>query len=208
MNTLTHDFLLRFAINLIFSFILSFFCYYRTSRNRQIASSLVLFGIGIFIITNLLHRADISMGFAFGLFAIFTMLRYRTEPISIKEMTYLFIIISIALLTAVGQATIAEIALVNSLLCLAAFLLDSKIIQGSAKKQSIKYEKIENIRPDRRSFLFADLQARTGLEIKEVKIEQIDFLRDTALLTIEYLPRSQKINKNSTSLSEEKEVLS
>lgn len=88
--TLGTDFILRLLINTLASVLLIRFCYYKFSQHRANASSFILFGMGVFLVTFLLHTADVSMGFAFGLFAVFSMLRYRTESISIKEMTYYF----------------------------------------------------------------------------------------------------------------------
>ena len=103
MTELDLVFASRFLVNLLSLVLLCYACYYRVSKNSTVASSFILFGVGIFIITYLLHGIDMSMEFSFGLFAVFTMLRYRTESISIKEMTYLFLVTAIALLTSVGQ---------------------------------------------------------------------------------------------------------
>ncbi len=96
------EFFIRLCINVVSLFILVRFLYYRKSPNRDFLFTFYLFGFVVFIITRVLHNVEISMGFAFGLFAVFTMLRYRTESISIKEMTFLFIVIGIALLNAVA----------------------------------------------------------------------------------------------------------
>jgi len=105
--SLGSDFIIRLLINVV-SIVLLVRCYYAFSRNRANASSFMLFGIGVFLVTSLLHTADVSMGFAFGLFAVFSMLRYRTESISIKEMTYLFLVIAIALLSSVGTTSVLK----------------------------------------------------------------------------------------------------
>ena len=102
-------FFIRFAVNMVAIFVLVRFCYFKFSQHRSYASSFILFGMGVFLVTGQLSSVDISMGFAFGLFAIFSMLRYRTESIDIKEMTYLFLVISIALLSGVGAMTHIEL---------------------------------------------------------------------------------------------------
>lgn len=207
MLTLNPEFFNRFFINLLFILILSYVCYFRANKNHKIAASYLLFGVGIFVITNLLHGADISMGFAFGLFAVFTMLRYRTEPITIKEMTYLFMVIAISLLSAVSSASYSELAFINALLCLVAFVADTRLLQGRCLEQIVKYEKIELIKPQLRQKLILDLRERTGLNIQDVIIEEIDFLRDTASLKVRYLPDSMEKVANYAVLSSEEEVV-
>ena len=93
------DFIIRLLLNMLAVFILVRFVYFRAHLNRAYAAAFILFGLGVFLITSQLSSVDISMGFAFGLFAIFSMLRYRTESITIKEMTYLFLVIAMSLLS-------------------------------------------------------------------------------------------------------------
>ncbi len=180
------DFLKRLIINTVFVIILVRGCYYHYSKNRPFAASFILFGTGVFVVTGLLHSADISMGFAFGLFAVFSMLRYRTESITIKEMTYLFLVISIALLTAVGPISLLGISIVNVLICVFAYILETGYLLPLTEEQTIRYEKIENIKPESRTDLINDLSQRTGLEISRLNIESVDFLNDTAQIRIFY----------------------
>lgn len=180
------DFLPRFIVNTIFILVLVRGCYFQYSRNRPFAASFILFGTSVFMVTGLLHSAEISMGFAFGLFAVFSMLRYRTESISIKEMTYLFLVISIALLTAVGPIGLFGIVVINAIICAFAYALERDFLLPLAEEQVIRYEKIENIKPENKADLIDDLKQRTGLEIKYVIIESVDFLNDTARIRIFY----------------------
>ena len=184
--TMELDILPRFIINTIFIIVLVRGCYFQHSKNRPFAASFILFGTGVFLVTGLLHSADISMGFAFGLFAVFSMLRYRTESISIKEMTYLFLVISIALLTAVGPIGLLGISMINTVICVFAYILETGLLLPVTDEQIIRYEKIENIRPENRVELVNDLKQRTGLEIKHLSIESVDFLNDTAQIRIFY----------------------
>jgi len=156
MNELNLDFALRFLVNLIFIVILIYGCYFRRSKNHQLAASFVLFGVGIFVITFTLKGAEMSMGFAFGLFAVFTMLRYRTEPISIKEMTYLFLVIAISLLTSVSPLPAEQLSVLNLALCITAFFVDSNWLQSKYATQKIQYEKIKLIKPEMRRQLLDD----------------------------------------------------
>jgi signal transduction histidine kinase len=187
INTLDMGFFIRFLINTISLFVLVKYCYYRRTPNREFLFSFFLFGTGVFIVSFLLRGVEVSMGFAFGLFAIFSMLRYRTEAISIKSMTYLFLVITVSLLSAVGKTTPIELMLINALLCLCASLAESKMLTPQLAEYLIRYEKIENIRPQNRQRLLDDLHQRTGFEIRNVVIDKIDFLRDTATLRIFYV---------------------
>jgi len=195
MTELDMLFVSRFFVNLLSLVLLCYVCYYRISKNPTVAGSFTLFGVGVFIITYLLHGVDMSMEFAFGLFAVFTMLRYRTESISIKEMTYLFLVTAISLLTSVGQMTLVDLMILNSVICLLAFVIDSNIFGNRYQTQSVCYERIENITPENRHELIEDLKARTGLFIVSVTIEHIDFLRDTAQLTVSYMPNNNAMEQ-------------
>ncbi len=188
MTELGVDFSFRFIINLFFITFLIYGSYFRRAKNNQIATSFILFGVGIFIITYILMGADMSMGFAFGLFAVFTMLRYRTEPISIKEMTYLFLVIAIALLSSVARVSMLELILLNSIVCVTAIFIDSKILQSKYASKIIIYEKIELIKPENYDELLMDIIDRTGLDVKKIEVLDIDFLKDVAKLNITYLP--------------------
>lgn len=188
-------FVSRFLINLLSLVLLAYACYFRVSKNSTVAGSFILFGSGVFIITHLLHSADMSMEFAFGLFAVFTMLRYRTESISIKEMTYLFLVTAMALLTSVGQMPLPDILKLNALICLLAFVVDSSLLGKRYHTQSITYERIENITPRNRTKLIDDLRERTGLMVEMVEIEHIDFLRDTAQIKVSYSPSKECLTR-------------
>lgn len=198
MTELDTLFISRFLINLLSLILLCYVCYFRVSKNSTVAGSFILFGVGVFIITYLLHGVDMSMEFAFGLFAVFTMLRYRTESISIKEMTYLFLVTAIALLTSVGQMSLIDLMILNSVICLLAFIIDSSIVVNQYQVQSVCYERIENITPENRHKLIADLRARTGLRVEMVAIDHIDFLRDTAQLSVSYLPQNDNLKQGSS----------
>lgn len=180
------DFLLRFIVNTVFIIVLVRGCYFQHSKNRPFAASFILFGTSVFMVTGLLHSAEISMGFAFGLFAVFSMLRYRTESITIKEMTYLFLVISIALLTAVGPISLVGVSIINTVICIFAYVLETGFLLPLTEEQVIRYERIENIKPQNRADLIDDLKQRTGLEIKYLNIESVDFLNDTAQIRIFY----------------------
>jgi hypothetical protein len=144
--------------------------------------------MGVFLVTSLLHSADVSMGFAFGLFAVFSMLRYRTESISIKEMTYLFLVIAIALLSAVSTLHPYELLTITLSICLMTYVLETNLVLPSLDEIEIDYEKIENINTNRREELITDLKMRTGLDVQQIEILSIDFLRDSSRLKVQFKP--------------------
>ena len=118
------------------------------------------------------------------------MLRYRTESITIKEMTYLFLVIAMSLLSAVGGMEHEELALLLALVCVMAYITETSLVLPILEEQTVQYEKIENIRPERRAELLEDLRNRMGLDIRSVEINEINFLKDTAQLKVQYVPRA------------------
>jgi hypothetical protein len=181
-------FISRLLVNTLSIIILVRFCYFSFNRNRAHSSAFILFGLGVFVVTALLHDADISMGFAFGLFAVFSMLRYRTESISVKEMTYLFLVIAISLLSAVADLAVKELLTVHILLISVAYLLETNVLMERLSEREIEYEKIENIRPENIQRLKNDIQKRTGWDIRQVDVMSVDFLKDTARIRVRYKP--------------------
>ena len=187
--SLSYDFLIRLAINMGATWVLVRFCYFTFSRHRAYASSFLLFGMGVFLVISQLASLDISMGFAFGLFAIFSMLRYRTESITIKEMTYLFLVIAIALLSGVGTMSHLELLLLVGIICGLAYLTEINLFMPDLDEHTVEYEKIENIVPARKELLLEDLRERLGQDIRGVEIVSVDFLRDTAQLRVQFVPK-------------------
>jgi hypothetical protein len=129
-----------------------------------------------------------DIGFAFGLFAIFTILRYRTETIPIREMTYQFLVITLGAVNGLANPGTwhPELLFINLVILGFTFLLDSNIVMKEEFSQYIQYEKIELIKPENREALMTDLRERTGLNIHRLKIERINFLRDTADIVVYY----------------------
>jgi hypothetical protein len=180
-------FFVRLAINLLSMIVLLRLIYYRVTGRHDFFLTFFMFNLVIFIITILLNtNSGFSIGAAFGLFAIFAMLRYRTEDISVKDMTYLFLSITIGLISSINQGTAVEIVLINAVILLVAFLIEGGVLIKQEFIKTIEYENIELIKPERHDELMADLKNRTGLDIHKVYIKRIDFLRDTALIKVHY----------------------
>lgn len=178
-------FVIRLLINTVSVFVL-IRCYYAFSRHRENAASFILFGVGVFLVTALLHSVTVTMGFAFGLFAVFSMLRYRTEALGIKEMTYLFLVIAMALLAAVGTMHHVELVFLNLLVIALARVLETRVLLPRHSEREVEYEKIENVHRDRRELLIADLRERTGLDVFRVDVVSVSYLRDTAVLRMHF----------------------
>lgn len=191
-DKLSLKFFLRLAIDFVSLFILIRVIYFSIYGKKDFFFTFFLFNIVIFIITYLLNKVDLSMGAAFGLFAVFSLLRYRTEDISAKDMTYLFIVIAMGLISAVSKGTYFELGVINSIILLSAFLLDGNLFMRNEKSQSIVYENIEMIKPENQQLLIDELKKRTGLEIHKVSIGKLDFLRDTAMVKIYYFDSKTK----------------
>jgi len=178
------QFIPLFVINTLFLAILLRGIFFRLSPIRNSLFGFFMFGSGVFLVTHLLQGIEISMGFAFGLFAIFAMLRYRTESISIRNMSYLFLVIVISLLNGVGPLSALSLILVNSLLCALVAFGETNLFAPRIFSKSIRYENIHNIRPENHQALIEDLKQRTGLDIQRIEVSNIDFLSDTANIKV------------------------
>ena len=180
--------LFKFGINFIFLIIIVRLIYYRVKDDKDYVFTYIMFNILTFFICFLLRKVPMQMGFALGLFAVFGILRYRTEAIPIRQMTYLFIVIGISMINALSNKSISifEVLFTNSLIALITYMIDRLWFQTIEEKKSIVYEKIELIKPENKQELIEDLKERTGLPIHEVKVDKIDFLKDTAAVTIYY----------------------
>jgi hypothetical protein len=182
---ITDKFFWCLGINLLSIALIILFIYYPNYRKMEFIFTYIMFNIIIFLLTFVLNEVKISMGAAFGLFAVFSMLRYRTEGISMKDMTYLFIFIGIGLISAI-QLDYDELAIINGIIIIITFIMDSNFIFKREFSKSVQYENIELIKPENYNELIEDLKKRTGLKIHRITINKVDFLRDTAIIRIYY----------------------
>ena len=183
----------RLLIDLTSVFILVRFIYYPIYKHRELFFTYFIFNIIIFLISFLLNKVDLSMGAAFGLFAVFSMLRYKTEEIAIKDMTYLFLTIAIGLVSAVTKVKDTEDNIeylfligINAVVLLITYLLESNIFMKKENVKVIMYENIELIKADRKEELLADIKLRSGFNVHRYSINKIDFLKDAAQIKIYY----------------------
>ena len=187
--------LILFGINLSVCWIITHFFYYRKSQRRDFYFTYLLFSTAIFFILYQLQNMKVEVGIALGLFGIFSMIRYRTEQLPIREMTYLFVLIGISIINGAGMATsYASFAAVNVVFIVMIGILEAAGMSRRNAQKIITYEKIALIRPDRREELLADLRERTGLDIVKVQVGSIDFLKDTAFLKVTYIPDDPEPN--------------
>ena len=180
--------LFKFSIDLLFLFIIVRVIYYRIKDEKDYVFTFFMFNILTFFICFLLRKVPMEMGFALGLFAVFGILRYRTEAIPIRQMTYLFIVIGLSMINSLANKSISwfEILLANGIITIITYLIDRVWFSTIELTKTILYEKIELIKPENEQELIEDLKKRTGLQIVAVKIDKVDFLRDTAQIKIYY----------------------
>ncbi len=179
------DVLIRFAIDLLAVIILIKFIYFNNKREREFVFTFFLFNIIIFFVSYLMMSADISMGFAFGLFAIFGILRYRTDAIPIKEMTYLLATIAMALVNTIGDINII-VVFVNVSILVSTWLMERLWFGDNSESKIIMYENIALTHEDKREELINDIKKRTGLDIQRVNIKSLNYLNDSAEIKVYY----------------------
>jgi len=178
----------RFVINFIFLTLIIRFVYYPFSKRKDYVFTYYLISIIVFFLCFTLKKYELDIGMALGLFAIFGIIRYRTDAIPIKEMTYLFVVIGVSVINSLAnqKMSYAEIMGANTIIILVLVLIERYWALKQEESKSIVYENIENIKPENYEILKRDLEKRTGLEINNVTIGDIDFLRDIAKVTIFY----------------------
>jgi len=181
------EMLIRFGFMMVVVWFIVRFLYYRKTRRRDYFFTLVLLSVSIFFLIYLLGSVKVKIGFALGLFAIFGILRYRTETIPVREMTYMFSVICLSVINALADTlSMAELALPNLAIAGLIWLFEAFVLRANLASKLILYDRIELITPERREELLQDLAKRTGLNITKVNVGSIDFLKDTAILKIEY----------------------
>jgi len=192
----TEDFVgmvIRLSLHLLFIFILVRLIYYPIARRKDFLFTYMLFSISIFLMCYLLESVKLEMGFALGLFAVFGIIRYRTDAIPIKEMTYLFIIIGMSVMNALinKKISLAELVFANFVIVGVTYGLEKVWLLRHESQKLIIYENIELIKQGRHDELKADLENRTGIKINRLEIGKIDFLRDVVLIKMYFYDDEQ-----------------
>ncbi|BDB54328.1 DUF4956 domain-containing protein [Flavobacterium ammoniigenes] len=176
----------RYLLNLFTVFILFRFIYFKNYKKTDLFLTFFGFNSIIFFISFMLNKVEISTGAGFGLFAVFSVLRYRTEGIGAKDMTYLFLSISIGLLTAIGPSNGIEISLFCFLIIALTYILENSLWGKKEVSKTIIYDSLDFIKQSQQSELMQDLKSKTGIEIHRISIDNIDYLKDSCTITIYY----------------------
>jgi hypothetical protein len=182
---------LQFVINLAVCFVIVRCFYYPKSQRKDFAVTFVLFSTAVFLLLFFMKSVGIDVSIGLGLFMIFGIMRYRTEMVPIREMTYLFLTIASAVINGSNlMVSYAELILANALIIIILAALEGVIMRGRSATRLVCYERIELIRPERRGELIADLENRLGHKVNRVDIGNVDFLRDVAYIKVHYTPEA------------------
>ena len=181
--------LFRFALNFLVCWVIIRLFYYKKSQRRDYYFTFMMFAVVIFLIITLMDNMKMNVAYALGLFAIFGMIRYRTETLRIREMTYLFVVMGISIIN--GQAlttSYLELFITNALVIVAIWLFEGNKHAKQMSEKVILYDKIDLVKLGKEAELKADLEERTGIKIEKMEIGHIDYLRDAAFIKIWYKP--------------------
>ena len=192
------ELVIRFTFNMMVVGLIVRGLYYPVTRRKDYLFSYILISVLVFLLCFLLENVKLQIGFALGLFAIFGIIRYRTNPIPIKEMTYLFVVIGISVINALANKKVSYVELIFTNLAIIGliYLLEKIWLLKHEASKTIEYEKIDLIKPEKRSELIKDLEARTGLVIDRIEIGRINFLRDTVRIRIYYMENNGSLEDN------------
>lgn len=179
------DMLLRFGFNILICFLI-IHCISR-NRNKSFTFTYYTLNVLVFLLCYLLGNVKLELGFALGLFAIFGIIRYRTSLISIKDMTYLFVIIGIAVINALANKKVSWTELLFANFAIAGVMyLRERLIRPSLKEKEIRYDNVSLIHADKKKELMEDISGRLGIDVVNVSIGDVDYLKDSARVTIYY----------------------
>ena len=194
------ELLLAFLINLIAILIIVRGLYYPKCKRGEFFFTYILIAISTFMLIYVLGDVKLKAGIALGLFAIFSIIRYRTEQVAIREMTYLFIIIALSAINGltVSELSIGEVIIINILFITSIWICESKLLISHYSYKVIKYDNVNLITPEKREELIADLEKRTGLKIEKVEVGSIDFLKDAAIVKMYYKSKSANNSVDTT----------
>ena len=199
------DTLLRFALCMLVNWGIVHFLYFKKAKRRDFYFTFVIISVSIFFLVYLMmgmDRGKATMGVGLGLFGIFSIMRYRTDTMPVREMTYLFVVVCLSVVHAMADSMgvdskgkmigtpLAELAVIDCIVVAAIILFERTLKVDTSKL--IQYDRIELIKPERREELVADLRERTGLDVLNVEIGAIDFLRDMAMLRVYYKSKGSR----------------
>lgn len=180
--------ILKFAINLIFIFILIRGIYFRYSRKEELLFTLFVMGIMVFFVNSMMSSVTLDFGFAFGMFAIFAILRFRTNSISLKDMVYIFAVIGISMMNSlkVFKFPMLGVFIFNFIILISIYLLEEYLLKNKTDSHMITYENIDLLKPDKEQKLLRDICLMTGKDVFRIKVQRVDYKRGVAFLEIFY----------------------
>ena len=184
--------LFLFLLNLGFTTLIIRLMYYRTAGNTEYLFTYYMVSIVLFFLCFTLTKFTLDLGMALGLFAIFGIIRYRTQTIEIKEMTYLFVVIGVSVMNALvnEKMSFVEILLVNVVIVLSIYIIEKTVLsKGRSAERNIVYDVLENVKPENYEKLLVDLREKTGLKISRVSVQKVDLTNNVATLTLYYTAR-------------------
>lgn len=190
--------LIELVVRMIFNFLMLIiivrYVYYSAARRKDYLFTYMLIGMVVFSLSYLLENVRLQLGFALGLFAVFGIIRYRTDSIPIKEMTYLFVVIGVSIINALSSGiTIAELVLTNAVIILILWGGEYFWMYRHESSKTIIYDNLEYIKPQNKKLFLDDLERRTGLKINRVEVGQIDFTKENVKLIIYYFYDKKKM---------------
>ena len=189
------ELVLRFLLNTAVIALIVRVFYYPKSKRRDYFVTFILISISVFLLIFLMGGVKLKVGFALGLFAIFGIIRYRTESVPIREMTYLFLIIAVSAINGLATSiSYLELLATNLLFLISIWAMESNRWVKHVASKMVLYDNICLITPDREEELIEDLKKRTGLDILRIEVGAIDFSKDTAMVKVYYEPLSNEIN--------------
>lgn len=186
MGKLSTDFFLHFAADIVFTFILIRFIYYPVYRNRERIFIYIIFNVMLFLLMSTMNQVDVSIGATFGMFAVFSILRYRTELITPRDLTYLFIIITTSLLNAIINSSWYIILSINLLILVMTYLIEGSLFRDKTVYRSVKYDRPELLYATDQNELRNDLEKRMGISIRRITIGKYDFYRESVQINVYY----------------------
>jgi hypothetical protein len=183
----------KFALNALVLFIIIRFLYYPLTKRKDYLFTYFLIGFLVFLLCFLLESVELQLGLALGLFAIFGIIRYRTDAVPIKEMTYLFVVIGLSVINALtGKVNIWELLFANAVVVVSIFALERVWFLKNESSKIVIYDKIGMIKPENRKLLMDDLQQRTGIPIVRLDIGRIDFVKNNVRIKIYYFENAKE----------------
>lgn len=183
------EMLIRLFINIITVAVIVHAFYYPKAKRRDYYFTFTLIGVSIFLLIYLMGGVKLKIGFALGLFAIFGIIKYRTEQVPIREMTYLFVIIAVSAINGLATSvSFFELLLTNSIFLIALGVCENTTWMKHVPSKLVTYDNIKLVAPDKEDELKADLEKRLGLKIIRIEVGNVDFLKDSAILKIYYEP--------------------